>query len=132
MVAYSRFNKVSAPRELSLDVLTSFATPVTTWTRPLVIRETEAVTYNFVVSDPKFETWLSHSSSNSLPLGSTLTCQQAGRGMLNCTFTWTPAEGQAGTFPLSIYVQSRNNDSSDSMAPIKPIYLTVQVLPKGS
>jgi hypothetical protein len=132
MVASSRFGKQGQPRELSMDIYTSFATPNSTWTDTLTVKETEAVTYKFLVNDPKLEAWLSLDRIFSLPDGASLVCQATGRGMLSCTFAWTPAEGKAGSYPISVYVKSRNSDIRDTMQSTKTLYFNVQVLPKGS
>lgn len=132
LIANSRFGKVSPMREVALDVYTSFASPVTTWTEVLQTRETEPTTYRFLITDPKLEANLSLDRTFSMPLGSILSCQATGRGLLNCTFTWTPPEGYAGSYEVQAYIKSRNFDSRDSMQPTKTLYFRTRVLPKGS
>jgi|GEM_PF-6503090 len=132
LVANSRFGRLSLPKELTLDIYTSLSAPTSTWTEPVQVKETETLAYKFMVNDPKLEAWLSLDRTFSLPTGSNLTCQPISRGILSCTFTWTPLEGQAGVYDLSIYVRSRNNDIRDTVQPIRTLYFRTQVLPKGS
>ncbi len=132
LFATTRFNKFSPQQEIMLEVYTSFATPVSTWTENLQAKETEALVYKFIITDPKLEAVLKMDSVLSLPTGSDLSCEATARGVLNCTFTWTPGEGQAGSYNLRVDIQSRNLNTSDSTQQIRTLDFRTQVLPKGS
>jgi hypothetical protein len=132
LFATTRFNKFSPQQEIMLEVYTSFATPVSTWTENLQAKETEALVYKFIITDPKLEAVLKMDRVLYLPTGSDLSCQATARGVLNCTFTWTPGEGQAGSYNLRVDIQSRNLNTSDSTQQIRTLDFRTQVLPKGS
>lgn len=132
MFVTTRFNKISPRQDLSLEVYTSFATPVSTWTETVQVKETEALVHKFIITDPKLEAVLKMERVVSKPGGSDLVCQATARGVLNCTFTWTPSEGQVGSHNLRVDIQSRNFNISDTTQPIRTLNFRTQVLPKGS
>jgi len=132
MVAFSRFGKSSLPVELTLDVYTSFATPTTTWDEPVTAVAGQALTHKFLITDPKLEAWLNLDRTFNLPEGSALNCVQSARGMLVCTFTWTPAEAQVGSREISVHIKSRNHDTRDILRPTRTLYFSTLVLPQGS
>lgn len=130
--ATSRFGKQSLVQNINVDVYTELSSPVSTWTEPLVLTETEPTTYKFIVSDPKAEARMSLDRTTSLPSGADLSCQPLARGVLDCTFTWTPSEGQARTYDFSATFSMRNFDPRDTWTPLKPLSFRTQVLAKGS
>ena len=125
----TRYGKASMDRSVNMNVYMSFASPVTTWIDTLQLVEEQPMVHKFVVSDPRLEALMSMTPQG--PMGSATVCMPTSRGVLNCTFTWTPPLGATG--PLIIYggVSSRNRDSRDTFVSNKNLMFNLYVQPKG-
>ncbi len=127
----SRYGKTSATQRMDLTLLTSFATPITTWTEKIQVTVDTPMTYKFDIFDPKQEQVLTSDSFAGLPLGSDIQCQSTARSVLNCVLTWTPQAGTEGSHTIEAVVNGRNTDVRDTLVSQKRIYLRTLVQPKG-
>ncbi len=132
LIAASRYGKLSPIRIMDFDIYTSFAMPASTWIEEFVVTAETPAVQKFIIADPKQEGILSLDRTFNLPVGSTFTCVNTNPSTLNCTFSWTPVAGSAGTVvDLQAYVLSRNRDARDTSRPIKTLNFRTRVLPKG-
>lgn len=131
LTAISRHGKRGSQIPVELDVFTFLATPTSTWTETLEAKVGDAITYKFLISDPKQEGHVAIKSTDDLPAGATIDCQPQAIGILNCTLTWTPAEDQIGNHELTVRTVSRNRDSRDTFLLNKTLTFSAKIAPKG-
>ena len=128
---YSRYGKQGQLRRFALDFLTVFSTPITTWIETVEARVGEALTYRFLISDPKQETVLSIDSLMGQSENAEIACVPTNRGVLACTLEWTPLESETGDHLIYAAIKLRNVNSQDSLELVKSLQLRARVLPKG-
>lgn len=132
LVASSRFGQLSTMKEVSLRVYTSFSNPVSTWDPDTNVKVGETLNQTFLISDPKLEAQMELLRVDTIPKNAALNCKVLARGILSCTFTFTPTAEQVGFQSIRASVKMRNSDSRDTDMPLKSMNFGTTVLPQGS
>jgi len=113
--AISRYNQVSASQDVFVNVATSFAKPVCTWTQSIPATAGSEVNYQFVIYDPKGETYLNTPTFSNLPNGATVNCTNLNVSSQQCSFVWNVDKSVApDEYDFSGEVSVSNQNSSDS------------------
>lgn len=129
VMASSRYGKLSSQKDFSIGVYTSLTSPLATWNPPRFQVGVTTV-YDFDVYDPKFEAQLRDLGTDRSPDQATFDCSSSSSSptILHCRFSYTPTEDSRGkSDSMSLSVESRNQNASDTNRPVTKISLPYQV-----
>jgi hypothetical protein len=126
--AISQFMRKSMNQNVTVNVLTSFATLQSTWFSVLDFSLGQKDEYQFIIYDPKEEMKLALPTFSNVPAGASFSCNNVNDSRQLCKMTWAPDfTATEGTFTVRADVVGRNQDPSDTQTKTQSFNLEMRV-----
>lgn len=115
--AISRFQQASTAQNVLIDVATSFAPLQSTWFDVLSVPVGVKTNFQFMIFDPKDETFVGTPTFTNVPNGATITCNGVSVTRQFCTFSWSPDfTVSPGDYTINAVATAKNQDAQDTFS----------------